>query len=94
MGDVVFVELPEVGTKAALNGEIAVVESVKTASDIYSPASGEVTETNESLDGTPELINEDAEGKAWLYKMKIDNQEELEGLMDAKAYSDLIGSAD
>ena len=71
LGDIVYVELPEIGRKVDQGGEAAVVESVKAASDVYAPASGEVVAVNESLDGTPATINEDAEGKGWFFRLKL-----------------------
>ena len=86
LGDIVFVEVPEVGRKAAQGEAIAVVESVKAASDVYSPVAGEVTEVNGDLAATPALVNEDAEGKAWFFKIKVTNSAELNSLMDRAAY--------
>ncbi|ULH14502.1 glycine cleavage system protein GcvH [Deinococcus sp. KNUC1210] len=84
LGDVVYVELPEVGREVSAGETLAVVESVKTASDIYAPASGTITAVNDALSGTPELVNSDPYGEGWLFK--IDVTEESEGLMDASAY--------
>ena len=86
LGDVVFVELPKVGRKLKKAEAAAVVESVKAASDVYAPISGEVMEVNDALAGEPALVNSDAAGKAWFFKMKIANQSELDGLMDEAAY--------
>ncbi|PAV22178.1 glycine dehydrogenase [Pyrrhoderma noxium] len=86
LGDVVFVELPTVGTEVAAGDQIGAVESVKAASDIYSPVSGTVEEVNESLGDQPGLINKSPEDKAWLCKIKLSNPSEVEGLMDAEAY--------
>jgi len=86
LGDVVFVELPKVGAKLAANQSLGTVESVKAVSEIYSPASGEVTEVNASLANSPETINQDPHGAAWLIKIKLSNPAELGGLMDAAAY--------
>jgi glycine cleavage system H protein len=86
LGDIVFVEVPEVGRKAAQGEAVAVVESVKAASDVYSPVGGEVIEVNGDLAGTPALVNEDAEGKAWFFKLKLANSAELDVLMDRAAY--------
>ena len=86
LGDVVFVELPKVGRSLKKAEAVAVVESVKAASDVYAPISGEVTETNEALSADPALVNSDAAGKAWFFKMKIADRGELEGLMDEAAY--------
>jgi glycine cleavage system H protein len=92
LGDIVFVELPEVGRKLAKGGEAAVVESVKAASDVYAPASGEVIEINDALEGTPAIVNEDAEGKGWFLRVKLANPGELEDLMTAEAYEQYVES--
>lgn len=86
LGDVVFVEVPEVGASFAKGDDMAVVESVKAASDVYAPISGEVAEANGALGDTPETVNEDPEGAGWFCKLKITNAGELDGLMDAAAY--------
>lgn len=86
LGDVVFVELPEVGASVTKGGEAAVVESVKAASEIYAPASGEVTEVNQALADDPGRINADAMGEGWLFKIRLSNAADLEDLMDADAY--------
>ena len=86
LGDVVYVELPAVGKAVKQGGEMAVVESVKAASEVYAPASGTVTEVNADLTGTPQTVNEDAEGKGWFAKIKLSNAAELGKLMDAAAY--------
>ena len=86
LGDVVFVELPKVGRSFAKAEAAAVVESVKAASDVYAPISGEVVEVNDALAAEPALVNSDAAGKAWFFKMKIANKSELGGLMDEAAY--------
>jgi glycine cleavage system H protein len=86
LGDVVFVELPKVGRSLKKAEAAAVVESVKAASDVYAPISGEVTEVNETLAAEPALVNSDAAGKAWFFKVKIADKSELDGLMDAAAY--------
>lgn len=88
LGDVVFVEVPEVGRKVSAEEAVAVVESVKAASDVYSPVTGEVIEANGDLAGTPGLINEDAEGKAWFFKVRLANPAELDALMDRAAYDE------
>jgi glycine cleavage system H protein len=90
LGDIVFVEVPEVGRKTTQGEAVAVVESVKAASDVYSPVSGEVTEANGDLGATPALVNEDAEGKAWFFKIRITNPAELDGLMDRAAYEAFV----
>jgi glycine cleavage system H protein len=84
LGDVVYVELPEVGRVVTAGETVAVVESVKTASDIYAPASGEITEVNEALTGSPEMINEGALEGGWLFKMRVDSLSP--DLMDAAGY--------
>lgn len=89
LGDIVFVELPSVGQEVKKGDEAAVVESVKAASEIYSPVSGTVTEINETLNGDPGLVNAEPEGSGWIYKIKLSDASELDGLMDAAAYSDL-----
>ena len=94
LGDLVFVELPEIGDVIETGGEAGVVESVKAASDIYSPVSGEVIEINEDLVDSPELVNEQPYDNGWIYKMKLNNVSEIEGLLDAEAYSDVVESED
>jgi glycine cleavage system H protein len=94
LGDLVFVDLPEAGSQLASGNDCAVVESVKAASDVYSPVTGEVTEVNEALDGAPETINEDAFGNGWMFKVKLDDAGELEGLLDADAYDALVAEED
>jgi glycine cleavage system H protein len=86
LGDVVFVELPKVGRQLKKAEAAAVVESVKAASDVYAPITGEVLEVNETLSAEPALINSDANGKAWIFKLKIADKSELEGLMNEAAY--------
>lgn len=86
LGDVVFVELPEPGREVTKGGDAAVVESVKAASDVYAPASGKVVESNSALEDTPAMVNEDAEGGAWFFKLELKDKSELDGLMDADAY--------
>ena len=93
LGDVVFVELPVVGRKAAKGETVAVVESVKAASDVYAPIAGEVTEANAALADQPALVNEDAEGKAWFFKLRIADAAELDGLMDRAAYEAFVKAA-
>jgi glycine cleavage system H protein len=92
LGDVVFVELPEVGRTVGRNTAMAVVESVKAASDVYAPISGEVVEVNAALTDDPALVNGDAEGAGWFCKLKIANPAELDGLMDAAAYRSFVES--
>ena len=86
LGDMVFIELPEVGTTYSQGEACAVIESVKAASDAYSPVSGEVTEVNDALEDEPELVNSDPYGDGWLYKLKLDDKSELEGLLKPDAY--------
>jgi glycine cleavage system H protein len=93
LGDVVFVDIPEVGRKVTAKEACAVVESVKAASDVYAPVSGEVIAANADLAGTPALVNEDAEGKAWFFKVKLSNTAELNGLMDKAAYDAFCANA-
>jgi glycine cleavage system H protein len=86
LGDVVFVELPEVGTTFAQKDVAGVVESVKAAADVYMPVTGEITEVNEALRGDPSLANSDPMGAGWFFKVKLSNPAELTGLMDETAY--------
>lgn len=86
LGDLVFVELPEVGDSLNAGDNVAVVESVKAASDIYAPVSGEVVEVNSRLADAPELVNEDCYGDGWLLKMSIADESDLDDLLDAEAY--------
>ena len=92
LGDVVFVELPEVGKSFAAGDEAAVVESVKAASEVYAPASGEVVAVNDALADTPATVNEDAEGKGWFLKLKLKDPAELEQLMSAEQYKDYVAT--
>ncbi len=93
LGDVVFVDLPEVGKAVAQQGEIAVVESVKAASDVYAPVAGEVTEVNPALADKPETVNESPEDSGWFFKLKIADPKELEGLMDKSAYTAFVAES-
>ena len=86
LGDVVFVELPAVGKKVSKGGEAAVVESVKAASEVYAPVSGEVVDVNKELEGDPALVNREAESGAWFMKVKLADKAELNDLMDKAAY--------
>jgi len=86
LGDIVFVELPEVGKKLAKGDEAAVVESVKAASEVYAPVAGEVVAVNQALSDGPGAVNEAAEGTGWIVKLKPDNAADLDGLMDESAY--------
>ena len=89
LGDVVYVELPEVDSEVETGDEVAVVESVKAASDIYAPLSGTITEVNESLEGNPELVNTDPYRDGWFFRLKLRDVEELSSLMDSESYSEL-----
>ncbi len=88
LGDVVYVELPEIGTNVSAGDEAGVVESVKAASDIYAPVSGEVIAINELLENAPETINDSPYDDGWFFKIKMSDPEELEDMMDADAYAD------
>jgi glycine cleavage system H protein len=88
LGDVVFVELPEEGAEVTAGDPVAVVESVKAASDIYAPVSGTIVEVNSSLEDAPEQVNEDAYENGWFFKVKMTDQGELGDLMDADSYAD------
>ena len=90
LGDVVFIELPAIGKKVAAHEQAAVVESVKAASEVYVPVSGEVVEVNKELEGDPALVNREAEGGAWFMKVKLSNPSELDALMDKAAYDRLV----
>jgi glycine cleavage system H protein len=92
LGDIVFVELPEAGRQVTKGGEAAVVESVKAASDVYAPVSGEVTEANPALSDDPSLVNTDPEGEGWFFRLRLSDEGELEGLMDAAAYKSFCDS--
>jgi len=90
LGDVVFVELPEKGKVFSKGDEAAVVESVKAASEVYAPVSGEIVEANSDLEANPGLVNEDPEGGAWFVKIKISDKGELDAMMDADAYAKFV----
>ena len=90
LGDIVYVELPEIGRKIEKGGDAAVVESVKAASDVYAPATGEVVAVNQSLDGAPGTINEDAEGKGWFFRLKLSSPDELNELMSEEQYKEFL----
>ena len=90
LGDVVFVELPEPGTEVTKDEEIVVIESVKAASEIMAPLDGEITEVNEALVDNPGAVNDDPQGEAWFFKMKIEDMSALDELMDEAAYKDFI----
>jgi glycine cleavage system H protein len=89
LGDVVYVELPKTGADLTRGDAAAVVESVKAAADVKAPASGRVIEVNDALTETPELVNQDPAGRAWFYKVRLANKDELSGLLDENAYRDL-----
>ncbi len=91
LSDVVYVELPKVGAKVNAGAVVATIESVKAASDIYSPASGEITEVNSELSKKPELVNQDPYGAAWLFKIALSAPDEVQKLQDAAAYKAAIG---
>lgn len=90
LGDVVFVELPEAGRQLAKGKDAAVVESVKAASDVYSPVSGKVTEANAALEEDPSLVNSDPEGEGWFFRLTIADESELQGLMDEAGYKEFV----
>lgn len=92
LGDVVFVEVPEPGRQVAKGGEAAVVESVKAASEVYSPVSGTVVKGNQAIVDQPGLVNEDPEGSAWFFKIELADPSELDGLMDQAAYDEYVAS--
>ena len=90
LGDIVFAEVPETGRRLSKGQEAAVVESVKAASDVYSPVSGEVVEGNAKVADDPAIVNSDPEGDGWFFKLKLDNPGDLDGLMDEAAYRDWV----
>ncbi|GLR71023.1 glycine cleavage system protein GcvH [Agaribacter marinus] len=90
LGDMVFLDLPDVGDAIATGDDCAVAESVKAASDIYAPLSGEIVEVNEDLEDSPELVNADAFGDGWLFKVNAEDPDEVNGLLDAEGYANLI----
>ncbi|ABC23845.1 glycine cleavage system protein GcvH [Rhodospirillum rubrum] len=94
LGDVVFVELPEIGREIERGGDAAVVESVKAASEVYSPVSGEVVEANDSLPEAPGQVNTDALGDGWFFKVRLSEPAELDELMDQEAYDAFVGELD
>ena len=91
LGDVVYVELPEIGRRVEKGKEAAVVESVKAASEVYAPVSGEVVEINETLTGDPAKVNADAMGEGWFFKLRLDDPQELDDLMDEAEYTRFAG---
>ncbi|EUB95479.1 Glycine cleavage system H protein [Rhizobium sp. CF080] len=90
LGDLVFVELPEVGSQLTKDGNAATVESVKAASDVYCPLDGEVTEVNQAIVDDPSIVNSDPQGKGWFFKLKLKNAADADALMDETAYQELI----
>ena len=90
LGDIVFIELPDIGRLVKFGDQIGVVESVKAASDIFSPVSGEIIEVNNELQNSPQLLNTDPENTGWYMKIKIDNTEELTNLMNFNQYKEMI----
>ncbi len=90
LGDMVFVELPDVDDEISTGDDVAVAESVKAASDIYAPVSGKVIEVNEELEDSPELVNSDAFGEGWLFKVQLDDASDLDALLDAEGYANSI----
>ena len=90
LGDVVFIELPAIGKKVEKDAEAAVVESVKAASEVFAPVSGEVVEVNKELEADPAMVNRSAEGDAWFMKVKLANKSELDSLMDKAAYDKFV----
>ena len=93
LGDLIFVQLPKLGTVLQAGAAAAVVESVKAASDVYAPINGEVTEVNQQVVDDPTLVNSDPAGKGWLFKLRIADRSQLDGLMDEPAYRALIADA-
>ncbi|HYD71974.1 MAG TPA: glycine cleavage system protein GcvH [Candidatus Binatia bacterium] len=90
LGDVVYVELPQVGASFARGADMAVVESAKAASDVYAPIGGEVVAANDALSGQPDLVNQSPDGDGWFVKLKVANKGDLEALMDQAAYDDYV----
>jgi glycine cleavage system H protein len=90
LGDVVFVEMPKPGRSLEAGAEVAVVESVKAASEIYAPAAGEVTEVNDAIEGDPARVNADPEGEGWIFKMRLTSGKELGNLMTKEQYADFV----
>ena len=94
LGDIVYVELPEVGQQIVAGEEAGVVESVKAASDIYAPVSGAVEEINDALEDSPETVNQDPYGDGWFFKLKVTDERELDDLLDADSYQELCETED
>jgi glycine cleavage system H protein len=93
LGDIVFVEVPEVGRRLTAGEAAGVVESVKAASDVFAPVAGEVIEANAELVASPQLVNEDAEGRGWFFKIRLENERALEGLLDEDAYAAFVAES-
>ena len=94
LGEVVFVEMPDVGQSFDAHDEIGTIESVKAVAEVYTPVGGEIIEANEALNDNPELVNEDPHGKGWLVKVRLSSKDELEGLMDAAGYEQFAASGE
>lgn len=94
LGDVVYVELPEVGVQVARDGEAAVVESTKAASDVYAPLTGTIVAVNDRLEESPDLVNESAEDQGWFFRMEVDDEGELDELMDEEGYQAFVEELD
>ena len=92
LGDMVFVDLPKAGAKVGAGKDCAVVESVKAASDVYAPVAGEITEVNGAVVDAPEIVNKDPYGKGWLFRLKPNSKTDVDNLLDAKAYENLVAS--
>ena len=92
LGDVVFVELPETGAEFTQGDEAAVVESVKAAAEVYAPATGDITETNKDLEGSPELVNNDPQGAGWFFKIRLSDLSETDAMMDEQSYKDFVAT--
>lgn len=91
LGDLVFVELPEIGASLSKGADAATVESVKAASEVYCPLDGEITEVNEAITADPALVNSDPMGAGWFFKLKLKNVSDVDGLLDESGYKELIG---
>ena len=89
LSDLTFVELPDSGIKVSSGDEVAVVESVKAAADVYAPISGDIVEVNNALEDDPEIVNRDAFGEGWIFKINVKNESELDELMDADSYQEI-----
>ncbi len=90
LGDIVFIELPEIGLEVKQMGKFGTIEAVKAVSDMYSPVSGKIVEINSALDGDPMIVNKDPYGEGWMVKLQVSNPAELDKLLDAKAYESLL----